>query len=88
MVDDGSVQEIIRAGGGQASEDFCKYILFCVAQGLSALHKNNVVHRNICSTNILCDSKSKRAKIFDLEKSAFLTGQEPFRTTNIQNVGY
>lgn len=38
------------------SEDDCRFILACIVSGLSNLHKNNIVSRDLKPSNILVDS--------------------------------
>ena len=54
------------------SEQFCKYTLFCVAKGIAALHKKNVLHRDVKSDNILFKVDGT-IKVADLGFSVKLT---------------
>ena len=48
------------------------YSIWCAAQGLSAMHQKNILHRDIKSDNILCSEKGD-IKIADLGLSVSLT---------------
>ena len=60
------------------NEDFCKYSIYCVAKGLQIMHSKNILHRDLKSENILCNSLGQ-VKIADLGLSIFLTDQETQR---------
>lgn len=64
--------KIVLAKNGAVSEDFCKWSLYQVALGLQGMHKHNVLHRDIKSDNILCDSDGT-IKIADMGFSIFLS---------------
>ena len=49
----------------ELSEQFCKYTLFCVANGVSDMHRKDVLHRDVKSDNILF-KKDGTIKIADL----------------------
>ena len=70
---DEDMSKIILNSSSQYSEDFCKYTLYCVAKGLQAMHRNNVLHRDIKSENILIRKETGEIKIADLGLSVFLT---------------
>ena len=59
------MSKIIVQRKGLLSEDFCKYSLYQVALGLQAMHKHNILHRDIKSDNILCRANGE-IKIADL----------------------
>ena len=47
------------------SEDFCRPIIFQVAQALDQLHQRMIIHRDIKLTNILIDNDSVSIKLAD-----------------------
>ena len=52
----GELTKILKTAkriGHHFSEEFCKYTLFCVANGLKDMHDKNILHRDIKSDNIL-----------------------------------
>ena len=64
-MDQKSMLNICTINYDKYTEDFCKYTLFKVAQGLTKMHNQNVLHRDIKSENIL-SSKEGAIKIADL----------------------
>lgn len=80
LMDGGSFTKIVLDRRGDLSEDFCKYSLYQVALGLQAMHKHNILHRDIKSDNILCRANGE-IKIADLGFSVFLTEQQEYRQT-------
>ena len=71
---DGDLTTIIRGNIGTLSEEFCKWSLYQVAQGLLAMHNKNVLHRDIKSDNILYKPDGT-IKICDMGFSVFLSEQ-------------
>ena len=61
-------------------EEFCRYTLYKVARGLQAMHRRNVLHRDIKSDNVLY-SGGGDIKITDLGFSCFLSEQAEWRKT-------
>ena len=57
------------------SEEFCRYTLFKVAKGLQAMHRKNVLHRDIKSDNVLYSANGE-IKLTDLGFSTFLSEQQ------------
>ena len=80
LMDQGDLTKIILAKQGDFSEDFCKWSLYCVAQGIKAMHDKNVLHRDVKSDNILCSANGD-IKLADLGFSVFLSEQSRFRST-------
>ena len=78
LMDGGDLSKIVRFNSKSYSEDFCRYTLWKVAKGLQVMHKNNVIHRDIKSENILC-TKQGDIKIADLGLSVFLHEQQMYR---------
>ena len=81
------VSDVIKKKKGNYSEEFCGYILYCIAQGIKALHDMNVIHRNICPENVYCiDGKAK----INGNKSnmVFLTDLEASRRSKIYVKGF
>jgi len=68
FMDGGALTDIIinkeRAELG-FNENVISYILLQVGNGISYLHKNNIIHRDIKSDNILLKRKSNDVKICD-----------------------
>ena len=62
---------MIRKHWKNFNADFIKYTLYAVAKGLKDMHKNNVLHRDIKSDNILFRADGD-IKIADLGLSVFL----------------
>ena len=50
----GDLSKIVLNSDLAYSEEFCKYTLLMVARGLSTMHTNNVLHRDMKADNILC----------------------------------
>ena len=48
--------KIIKYGWEEYSEDFVRYTLFKVAQGLFKMHQKNVCHRQVMTENVLSSS--------------------------------
>ena len=65
IMDQGSMNKICERGFREYSEDFCRYTLYKVALGLKKMHKNNVLHRDIKSDNILFSADGE-VKITDM----------------------
>ena len=65
---------IVQEKMGDLSEEFCKWTLYQTALGLKAMHDKNVLHRDLKSDNILCNSEGV-IKIADLGFSIFLSEQ-------------
>ncbi len=72
--------QIILDKNGGFTEDFCKWSLYQVAQGLQAMHSKNVLHRDIKSDNILCRPNGD-IKVADMGFSVFLSEQDQYRQT-------
>ena len=78
-MDQGAMDRIIKHSS-DFSEDFCRYSLYKVALGLLKMHRNNVLHRDIKSDNIL-HSEDGRIKIGDLGTACFLSKERVKRKT-------
>ena len=72
--------KIVTSDHMNYSEDFCRYSLYKVALGLSKMHRNNVLHRDIKSDNVL-HSEDGRIKIGDLGTACFLSTERAKRKT-------
>ena len=59
------------------TEDFIKYTIWSVANGLKVLHENNVVHRNLRPENILCNGNGS-VKVSDFANSRILTSDSVY----------
>ena len=64
-----SLNDVINVLQGEIDEKACKYIIAKTLKGLLALHKHNIIHRDIKSDNILVD-KEGAIKIADFGLSA------------------
>ena len=77
-MDGGDLGKIVLKSNDVYGEEFCRYTLYCVAKGLQAMHKENVIHRDIKADNVLC-TPGGVIKIADLGLSVFLHEQQMFR---------
>ena len=59
------MSDIIKNDNEKYSEDFVKYTLFKVAQGLFKMHAKNVLHRQVMPENVLSSSNGD-IKLADL----------------------
>ena len=73
-MDGKDMSAIVQEKMGDLSEEFCKWTLYQTALGLKAMHDKNVLHRDLKSDNILCNSEGV-IKIADLGFSIFLSEQ-------------
>ena len=74
LMEGGDLSVPIQESQSIYTEAFCKYSLYTVARGLQDMHRNNVLHRDIKSDNILCRPNGD-IKIADLGLSVFLHEQ-------------
>ena len=82
------VTEFMNCGGmtslmenvDELPERFIAYVLFCVVSGIHVLHKNNIIHRNLKSSNILFNNNGE-IKLADFSTATQLTKGNPMRTT-------
>ena len=79
-MDQGCMTNICIEDNENYSEDFCRYSLYKAAKGLDAMHRRNVLHRDIKSDNILYSADGE-IKITDPGFSCFLSEQEAWRKT-------
>ena len=59
---------------GEYSEEFCKYSLYMTLRGLIDLHRQNIIHRDIKSDNILVKANGE-IKLADFGYAVVLTQQ-------------
>lgn len=53
IMEAGKLTAIVKDLNGRYSEQFCKYVIYCVAQGVKALHDKQIIHGDIKSDNVL-----------------------------------
>lgn len=87
LMNGGSMTSIVHSKRQSLSLEFIKYSLYCVAQGLKDLHYYNILHRDIKSDNILCNSDGE-VKVADMGLSTFLTEQRAYRETQLGTLGW
>ena len=86
-MEDRNLTEMILSQHEVYSEDFCRWVLYKTALGLLHMHNKNILHRDIKSDNILCDSKGD-IKISDLGFSAYLTAENSRRTSRCGTINW
>ena len=74
------LNDIIEILPGKITENACKYLLNESLKGLFALHKRDIIHRDIKSDNILINEKGD-VKLADFGLSAQLTKEHKVRFT-------
>ena len=74
----GSMYDIAVKFSRRLSEEFCKYTLYSVAQGLRDLHSQNIMHRDIKAKNIVF-KRDRTIKITDLGCGVLLYKEKPER---------
>ena len=67
------------------TEAFYRYTLYQTVKGLVQLHKQNIIHRDIKSDNILC-SENGDIKLADFGFAVMLTKQQSRRTSRVGSV--
>ena len=75
-----SLTDLISKAGGFGQESLISYICFEVLKGLQSMHRNNRIHRDIKSDNILIGAKGE-VKIGDMGYAAQLTNEKNMRNT-------
>ena len=75
-----SLTDLISKAGGFKQEAFISYVCFEVLKGLQSMHRNNRIHRDIKSDNILIGAKGE-VKIGDMGYAAQLTSEKNMRNT-------
>ena len=60
------------------TEESCKYLLYRICRGVCALHRRNILHRDIKSDNVFI-SQDGDVKLADLGFSVFLSEESQFR---------
>ena len=71
----------------ELSEEFCKYTLYCVAQGVADMHSNGVLHRDIKSDNVLFKDDGT-IKIADLGFAVKLTDAVAWRSSQLGTLAW
>ena len=69
------LNELIDSFQGLITENACRYIIAKTLKGLYALHRLNIIHRDIKSDNVLINNEGA-IKIADFGLSAQLTREE------------
>ena len=82
FMDGKELTEIFEAYHKYYSDDFIKYTLYCSARGLFDMHEKGIMHRDIKSDNIFCNSDGE-VKIADLGIGVCLTKDQAYRKTKI-----
>ena len=78
MMDGGALTPMLEELGGKHSELFCKYVCYCVLQGLKYLHDRHILHRDIKSDNILVSTEGA-IKLADFGYAVQLTKETATR---------
>ena len=74
LMDGGAFTPMLEELMGQYSEGFCKYSLWATLKGLIDLHRQNIIHRDIKSDNILVKANGE-IKLADFGYAVVLTQQ-------------
>ena len=85
FMDAGCLTPIVEERKGNISEGVCSYILYQTLRGLNALHKRNIVHRDIKSDNILVNENGD-LKLADFGYAAQLTQERAKRQSKVGTV--
>lgn len=72
LMDGGAFTQMLEDQQGQYSEEFCKYSLYMTLVGLIDLHRQNIIHRDIKSDNILVKANGE-IKLADFGYAVVLT---------------
>lgn len=83
LIEADPLAQLIRGKNASLSEEFCSYILYCIAKGIKALHDLNVIHRGVCADNVYCVGEQAKLNGMGRSSMVFLTEQEQFRTSRI-----
>ena len=75
-----SLNKIIMHYHTEYSLEFKKFTIWSAAKGLFAIHELNILHRDIKSDNIFCNSEGE-IKVADLGVSVCLTKDQAYRKT-------
>ena len=70
-----NLTDLISQMRGNYSEEFCKYSMYQTLKILCELHRQNIVHRDVKSDNILVNEEGKH-EMTGLYYSAVLTQQK------------
>ena len=81
-MDGGALTAMLEDFQGQYSEEFCKYSLYQTLIGLIDLHRQNIIHRDIKSDNILVKTNGQ-IKLADFSTAVFLTLQQKGRRSKV-----
>lgn len=85
LMDCGALTDYVGNDRSVLTEEVCSYILLQTVRGLFALHKRNIMHRDIKSDNILINSKGD-IKLADFGYSAQLTKEKAGRKTRVGTI--
>lgn len=75
LMDGGAFTPMLEELAGAYSEEFCKYSIWATCKGLIDLHKQNIIHRDIKSDNILVKANGE-IKLADFGYAVVLTQQQ------------
>ena len=85
LMDGGAFTPMLEDFMGAYSENFCKYSLWATCKGLIDLHRQNIIHRDIKSDNILVKANGE-IKLADFGYAVVLTQQMQKRKSKVGTV--
>ena len=85
LMDGGAFTPMLEDLQGNYSEGFCKYSLYQTLNALIGLHRENIIHRDIKSDNILV-KETGEIKMADFGYAVVLTQQQKGRQSKVGTV--